>query len=90
MWQDFIFMLGSVFSIVSLTPTLRSAIASVPWATSLPSAAIGLVYGMTYFTLGMTLSAVGAVAAGVMWSLILFFRRPSSTAADGSAQHTPN
>jgi hypothetical protein len=76
MWQDFVFLVGSVISIVSLTPTLRSALASVPLATSLPSAAIGIVYGATYFTLGMPFSAAGSLAAGFMWSLILAFRRP--------------
>lgn len=79
MWQDFIFLIGSIISIISLTPTLRSAVASVPWATSLPSAAIGLIYGVTYLTLGMTFSAAGSLAAGLMWSLILAFRRPAST-----------
>lgn len=79
MWQDFIFLTGSIVSIVSLTPTLRSAVASVPLATSLPSALIGLVYGLTYFSLGMTFSAAGSLAAGLMWSLILAFRRPTST-----------
>lgn len=78
MWQDFIFLTGSVISIISLTPTLRSAVASVPWATSLPSAAIGLVYGATYLSLGMTFSAAGSFAAGLMWSLILAFRRPTT------------
>ncbi|WP_211694251.1 hypothetical protein [Natronomonas salina] len=79
MWQDFIFLTGSIISIISLTPTLRSAVASVPWATSLPSAAIGLVYGGTYLSLGMTFSAAGSLAAGLMWSLILAFRRPTAT-----------
>lgn len=79
MWQDFIFLTGSMISIISLTPTLRSAVASVPWATSLPSAAIGLIYGATYLSLGMTFSAAGSFAAGLMWSLILAFRRPADT-----------
>lgn len=79
MWQDFIFLTGSIISIVSLTPTLRSAVATVPWATSLPSATIGLVYGATYLSLGMTFSAAGSFAAGLMWSLILAFRRPTGT-----------
>lgn len=79
MWQDFIFLIGSIISIISLTPTLRSAVASVPWATSLPSATIGLIYCGTYFSLGMTFSAVGSLAAGLMWSLILAFRRPATT-----------
>ena len=79
MWQDFIFLGGSLISIVSLTPTLRSPVASVPWATSLPSATIGLVYGATYLSLGMQFSAAGSFAAGLMWSLILAFRRPAAT-----------
>lgn len=87
MWQDLIFLLGSIFSIVSLTPTLRSAVASIPWATSLPSAAIGLVYGTTYMTLDMTLSAVGSLLAGLMWSLILLFRRPGTS--DSALSDTP-
>lgn len=78
MWQDFIFLAGSIVSIISLTPTLRSAVASVPLATSLPSATIGFVYGVTYLSLGMSFSAVGSLAAGLMWSLILAFRRPAS------------
>ena len=78
MWQDFVFLAGSVFSIVSLTPTLRSPVATVPLATSLPSATIGFVYGMTYLSLGMTFSAVGSLAAGLMWSFILAFRRPTT------------
>lgn len=92
MWQDFIFLTGSIISIVSLTPTLRSAVASVPLATSLPSALIGIVYGLTYFSLGMTFSALGALAAGLMWSLILAFRRPTRTESrsflptDGAAE----
>lgn len=79
MWQDFIFLIGSIISIISLTPTLRSAVATVPWATSLPSATIGLVYGATYLSLGMMFSAAGSFAAGLMWSLILAFRRPTNT-----------
>ena len=78
MWQDLVFMLGSGLSIVFLAPTLRDASANVPLGTSLPSMGIGFVYGMTFFTLGMTFSAAGAVAAGTMWSLIALFRSPAS------------
>lgn len=78
MWQDLVFMLGSGLSIVFLAPTLRDASANVPLGTSLPSMGIGFVYGATFFTLGMTFSAAGAVAAGTMWSLIALFRSPAS------------
>lgn len=76
MWQDFVFMIGSGLSIGFLAPTLRDASARVPLGTSIPSMGIGLVYGMTFATLGMTFSALGAFAAGAMWSLIAVARSP--------------
>ncbi|MFC4540845.1 hypothetical protein ACFO5R_02745 [Halosolutus amylolyticus] len=77
MWQDLVFMIGSSLSIVFLAPTLRDANANVPLGTSLPSMAIGFVYAATFFTLGMTFSAAGALAAGSMWTLIATFRSPA-------------
>lgn len=74
MWQDLVFLVGSGLSIVFLAPTLRDAAARVPLGTSLPSMAIGVVYGATFASLGMTFSAVGALAAGSMWALIAVFR----------------
>lgn len=76
MWQDLVFLAGSVFSIVVLVPTLRDSMANVPLGTALPSAAIGLIYGGTFATLGMTFSAAGALLTGVVWSLIALFRSP--------------
>ncbi|SEQ74392.1 hypothetical protein [Natrinema salaciae] len=76
MWQDLVFMLGSGLSIVFLAPTLRDSNARVPLGTSLPSMGIGFVYSTTFFTLGMTFSALGALAAGSMWTLIALFRSP--------------
>lgn len=78
MWQDIIFMLGSMFSLIVLLPTLRNPMAKVPIGTSLPSAMIGVIYGVTFFTLGMTLSAVGAALTGLIWSLIAALRSPRS------------
>ncbi|MDQ2050193.1 hypothetical protein RBH26_06815 [Natronolimnohabitans sp. A-GB9] len=77
MWQDLVFMVGSSLSIVFLAPTLRDATARVPLGTSLPSMAIGLVYGATFLTLGMSFSAVGSLAAGTMWALIAAIRSPT-------------
>lgn len=76
LWQDLVFMLGSTFSVVVLLPTLRDAMANVPLGTSLPSAVIGIIYGVTFTTLGMPLSAAGAFTAGTMWSLIALVRSP--------------
>ncbi|AFZ72637.1 hypothetical protein [Natronobacterium gregoryi] len=77
MWQDFVFLIGSGLSVVFLAPTLRDATARVPLGTSLPSMAIGFVYGLTFVSLGMTFSAAGSIAAGTMWSLIALVRSPT-------------
>ncbi|WP_225741166.1 hypothetical protein [Halorussus halophilus] len=93
MWQDLIFLCGSVFSLVVLVPTLRDSMANIPLGTTLPSATIGIVYGTTFFTLGMTLSAVGSFLTGIMWSLIAFLRSPhpyndDSTTQDHASPHS--
>lgn len=80
-WQDLVFLAGSSLSIVFLAPTLRDAEARVPLATSFPSMAIGMVYAMTFASLGMSFSAVGSFAAGGMWCLIALVRS-SSRATD--------
>lgn len=85
MWQDIIFLAGNVFSLAVLVPTLRDEMANVPLGTALPSALIGLVYGTTFFTLGMGLSAVGAVLTGLMWSCIAYLRSPRPSVFDEPA-----
>ncbi|WP_227376617.1 hypothetical protein [Haladaptatus halobius] len=77
MWQDIVFLCGSVFSLLVLVPTLRDSMANIPLGTSLPSATIGIVYGTAFFTLGMSLSAAGSFLTGVMWSLIAILRSPN-------------
>lgn len=76
MWQDLIFLAGSVFSLVVLVPTLRDQMANVPLGTTLPSATIGIVYGTTFLSMGMLMSAVGSMLTGIMWSAIAFLRSP--------------
>lgn len=75
-WQDLVFLTGSMLSVAFLYPTLRDAAARVPRATSVPSMVIGGAYSMTFFTLGMTFSGLGSLAACTMWSLIAAFRAP--------------
>lgn len=77
MWQDLVFTVGSGLSIAFLAPTLRDVSANVPLGTSFPSMTVGFVYAFTFFTLGMTFSAVGALATGLMWTLIATFRSPT-------------
>lgn len=81
-WQDFVFLTGSLLSVGFLIPTIRDAAACVPRETSVPSMVIGMVYSFTFLTLGMTFSAFGAFAAATMWSLIVYFRAPNSGGLD--------
>nr|WP_304447653.1 hypothetical protein [Halomarina sp. PSRA2] len=75
-WQDLVFLCGSTLSIVTLAPTLRDTTSRIPLATTAPSAVLGVVYAVTFFTLGMSFSAVGSLVAGAMWTLIGAFRSP--------------
>ncbi|SDQ60118.1 hypothetical protein [Halopelagius longus] len=75
-WQDLIFLAGSIFSLFVLVPALRDATTNIPLGTSLPSATIGIVYGTTFFSLGMTMSAAGSILTGLMWSIIAILRSP--------------
>ena len=78
-WQDVVFLLGAGITVAVLYPTLRSSTASVPWATSVPAALLKVVFGVTFFTMDMVLSAVGMLAAAGMWGLIAVLRHPAVT-----------
>lgn len=82
-WQDMVFFAGNAFSVMVLAPTLRDAMSNVPLGTSVPSSVIGLVYGATFLTMGMTYSAAGSMLAGVMWGLIALLRAPDGATDDG-------
>ncbi|NEU57305.1 hypothetical protein [Halorussus sp. MSC15.2] len=75
-WQDLVFLLGSVSSILFLAPTLKDHTARVPLGTSLPSAALGVVYGVSFYSMGMAFSASGALLTGVLWAGIAAMRSP--------------
>lgn len=80
-WQDVIFMVGSLLTVVFLAPAVRDADARIPLATSLPKMALGAVYAVTFASMGMTLAAVGLLATGIMWSLIATYRSPQARAS---------
>lgn len=47
MWQDLVFLAGSVLSIVFLAPTVRDTTAQIPLGSSVPSMTIGSIYAVT-------------------------------------------
>lgn len=89
MWQDLVFLTGSMLSVMFLYPTLRDTASQVPRATSIPSMLIGGAYSFTFFTLGMSFSAFGAFAACSMWSLIAAFRASDSSFSFSRSQIPP-
>lgn len=76
-WQDLVFLGGSLLTVVVLLPTLRNLDARIPLETSFPKFALAVVYAVTFYSLGMTLSAVGLLATAIMWSLIARYRSPT-------------
>lgn len=75
-WQDVVFLLGSISSMFVLVPTLQDASAKIPLGTSLPSAVIGTAYAVAFFTLGMAPSAAGSFVTGITWALVAALRSP--------------
>lgn len=76
-WQDLVFLGGSLLTIVALLPTLRDLDARIPLATSVPKFALAVIYTGTFYSLGMTLSAIGLLGTAVMWSLVVRYRSPA-------------
>ncbi|OAQ53242.1 hypothetical protein HTG_07125 [Natrinema mahii] len=88
-WQDLLFMAGSLLSVVFLAPALRDVNARIPLATSVPKMALGGVYAFTFATMGMSLAAVGLLATGLMWGLLAAYRSPSATASSRARSRAP-
>ncbi|WP_226482341.1 hypothetical protein [Natrinema amylolyticum] len=87
-WQDLVFMAGSLLSVVFLAPALRDVNARIPLATSVPKMALGAVYAVTFATMGMSLAAIGLLATGLMWYLLAAYRSPRAIAASRSRSST--
>ncbi|WP_327052661.1 hypothetical protein [Halomicrococcus gelatinilyticus] len=77
MWQDFVFLGGSVIIMLSLVPTLRDENASVPLRTSLPSVVVLFAQTIAFATIGLTASALGTGMGVVLWSLIAKWKSPN-------------
>lgn len=88
MWQDVVFLAGSISSLLVLVPTLRDSMAKVPLGTSLPSAALGVVYGVAFLSLDMLLSTGGALLTGVTWGLVAVLRSPNPSSTGATADRT--
>lgn len=77
MWQDFVFLGGSIVIMLSLVPTLRDDDATVPLRTSVPSVVVLFAQTIAFATIGLTASALGTGMGFVLWSLIAKYKGPS-------------
>lgn len=77
MWQDTVFLCGSVLTALALGPVLRDSKACVPLGTSLLSAGLRTAYVVAFLSLGMTWSAAGVALVSALWGLVALYRRPS-------------
>lgn len=78
-WQEGVFLVGGLCSVIILAPTLRNSDSRVPRTTSLPIAIRSIIYTLTFYTLNMPSSAIGAALGTAMWVLICTFRAPSDS-----------
>lgn len=88
MWQDIVILAGSIVAIASLFPTLLDEEASVPHKTSVPTLVVLSTQGVAFYTMGLVGSAAGASAGFAVWSLIAYYKAPS-TSSDGQTQPSP-
>lgn len=65
-WQDVVFSAGSLVFLVSLVPTLIGTKQPSLW-TSIPTALVLWVFGVTYSTLQFHFSAIVTFASASLW-----------------------
>ncbi|WP_266078084.1 hypothetical protein [Haladaptatus caseinilyticus] len=74
MWQEYVFLAGSIVIMISLIPTIRDEEAQVPLRTSLPSVVVLFVQTLAFLSMGLTASAAGTGMGFGLWSLIAKYK----------------
>ncbi|WP_227374262.1 hypothetical protein [Haladaptatus halobius] len=74
MWQEYVFLAGSIVIMISLVPTIRDEEAKVPLRTSVPSVLVLFVQTLAFLSMGLTFSAVGTGMGFGLWSLIATYK----------------
>lgn len=67
---ELVFLVGGILSSFLLLPTLLSETSRVPRATSVPTAILLLVYGITFLSLDMVTASIGSFVSFVLWLAI--------------------
>ncbi len=80
------FLVGNIMLAAVLIPTLRDADAAIPMWTSLPTAAVLYLYGVTFLTLELYLSGASVFATAIIWTMIALFRNEQENGIRGILQ----
>lgn len=73
-WQDMVFLIGGFIGAAILIPTLLDSESKVPRRSSVPTTALLVSYTVSFYTLGMTLAAIGSLAGSAVWTGIAVYR----------------
>jgi hypothetical protein len=76
MWQDWVFLIGGFVGGAILWPGILDPEASWPRVSSVPTAFLLGAYAVSFYTLGLHLSALGSVFTCVTWAVIAAFKAP--------------
>lgn len=74
---EIVFLGASVFQIVFTLPMLLDRGSTVPRGTSIPTALVWFVYGITYFAISFPLAGIASVVGGILWGFVAVYRNRS-------------
>jgi hypothetical protein len=68
-WQDIVYSVGNLIFALSLIPSIRSDDKPHLY-TSIPTAALLLVFAFTSYTLGLIMTAVVTLIGSALWAVL--------------------
>ena len=72
-WQDLVFSIGNLMLSVALIPTVTGK-SKPELSTSIMTAIILFLFGLTFATLSLWFSAVSISVGGTIWTILAFQR----------------
>lgn len=72
---DLVFTIGGLVFAVGLLPACLNPKTRMPLRTSLPTAIVLWVYGITFVCMGLPFSALSSYVTAAMWTFIAMDRR---------------
>jgi hypothetical protein len=83
MWQEWVFLVGGFVGGAILWPGILDPESAWPRSSSVPTALLLGAYTVSFYTLGMPLSALGSLFTCVTWGVIAAFKPPDDPGSAG-------